>query len=71
MKDWSSLVSTETHIHADYASGLQESGRRLGAKLYVSDLGGDDWRYQNLPEGSVPRGWGHHFCRESQTGSGR
>ena len=46
-------AATETHIHADYASGLQESGRRLGAKLYVSDLGGDDWRYQNLPEGSV------------------
>lgn len=46
-------AATETHIHADYASGLRETGRRLGATLYVSDMGGEDWRYQDLPEGSV------------------
>ena len=46
-------AATETHIHADYASGLRETERRLGAKLYVSDMGGDDWRYRDLPEGSV------------------
>ena len=46
-------AATETHIHADYASGLRETERRLGAKLYVSDMGGDYWRYQDLPEGSV------------------
>ncbi|MFY9902144.1 MAG: rhodanese-like domain-containing protein [Trichococcus sp.] len=46
-------AATETHIHADYASGLRETERRLGAKLYVSDMGGDDWHYQDLPEDSV------------------
>lgn len=46
-------AATETHIHADYASGLRETGRRLGATLYVSDMGGEDWHYLDLPEGSV------------------
>lgn len=49
---------TETHIHADFASGLRETVSRLGAKAYVSGLGGDDWQYkeveaERLSEGDV------------------
>lgn len=39
---------TETHIHADFASGLREAVTRLGAKAYVSGLGGEDWQYKDV-----------------------
>ncbi|CAN5640965.1 MBL fold metallo-hydrolase [soil metagenome] len=36
---------TETHIHADFVSGLRELATPTGAKAYVSGEGGADWRY--------------------------
>ena len=36
---------TETHIHADYVSGSRELAVRAGAALYLSDEGGEDWKY--------------------------
>jgi hydroxyacylglutathione hydrolase len=36
---------TETHIHADFVSGSRELAERTGAQLFLSDEGGDDWRY--------------------------
>ncbi|HSJ05911.1 MAG TPA: rhodanese-like domain-containing protein [Longimicrobiales bacterium] len=36
---------TETHIHADFVSGLLELSDRTGARAYLSDEGGPDWRY--------------------------
>jgi hydroxyacylglutathione hydrolase len=36
---------TETHIHADFVSGSRELASRTGARLYLSDEGGPDWRY--------------------------
>ncbi|MGH7580749.1 MAG: MBL fold metallo-hydrolase [Gemmatimonadales bacterium] len=36
---------TETHIHADFVSGSRELAARAGARLYLSDEGGPDWRY--------------------------
>jgi hydroxyacylglutathione hydrolase len=36
---------TETHIHADFVSGARELAAITGAKLLLSDEGGDDWRY--------------------------
>ncbi|HEX6669978.1 MAG TPA: MBL fold metallo-hydrolase, partial [Gemmatimonadales bacterium] len=36
---------TETHIHADFASGSRELAGRAKARLYLSDEGGDGWRY--------------------------
>jgi hydroxyacylglutathione hydrolase len=52
---------TETHIHADFASGSLELAHRTGAQLYLSDEGGPDWKYgfatehdaQLLKEGST------------------
>ncbi|HEX6964688.1 MAG TPA: MBL fold metallo-hydrolase [Gemmatimonadaceae bacterium] len=36
---------TETHIHADFVSGSTALAERAGARLYVSDEGGADWKY--------------------------
>jgi hydroxyacylglutathione hydrolase len=41
---------TETHIHADFVSGARELAHRVGARLYLSDAGGDDWKYEYLVE---------------------
>jgi hydroxyacylglutathione hydrolase len=36
----------ETHIHADFLSGSRELAQAPGAKIYLSDEGGDEWQYQ-------------------------
>jgi hydroxyacylglutathione hydrolase len=41
---------TETHIHADFVSGARELASRTGARLHLSDEGGDDWRYRYAAE---------------------
>ncbi len=38
----------ETHIHADYVSGARELAEQAGAKLYVSDEGPAEWKYEYL-----------------------
>jgi hydroxyacylglutathione hydrolase len=38
----------ETHIHADFVAGSRELADFFGAKLYISDEGDKDWKYQNL-----------------------
>lgn len=37
---------TETHIHADYASGSRELAAQTGATMYLSDEGTEDWKYE-------------------------
>lgn len=44
------IAAIETHIHADFVSGLRELGHRMGAKLYVSDEGDQDWKYRYVSE---------------------
>ena len=36
---------TETHIHADFLSGSRELAQATGARLLLSDEGGEGWRY--------------------------
>jgi len=40
------VAVAETHIHADYVSGARELADRVGAKLYLSDEGPAEWKYQ-------------------------
>ncbi len=37
--------AAETHIHADYVSGMRELAERIGARLYLSDEGPAEWKY--------------------------
>ena len=41
------VAATDTHIHADYISGLREFAER-GVKVYASDEGDADWKYEWL-----------------------
>ncbi|MCF6297897.1 MAG: MBL fold metallo-hydrolase [Flavobacteriaceae bacterium] len=36
----------ETHIHADFLAGSREIAELTGAKMYVSDEGGEGWEYE-------------------------
>lgn len=38
--------AADTHIHADYVSGARELAERCGAKLYLSDEGPAEWKYE-------------------------
>lgn len=52
------VAVAETHIHADYVSGARELAERVGAKLYVSDEGPAEWKYQYLAA------YNHHLCKD-------
>ncbi|QDV78522.1 MBL fold metallo-hydrolase [Botrimarina mediterranea] len=52
------VAVAETHIHADYVSGARELAERVGAKLYVSDEGPADWKYQYLSP------YDHQLCKD-------
>lgn len=41
------VAATETHIHADFLSGLREFAEQ-GVKVYASDEGDKDWKYEWL-----------------------
>lgn len=41
----------ETHIHADFLSGTRELAALTGAKMYLSDEGGEGWLYEFAHEG--------------------
>jgi hydroxyacylglutathione hydrolase len=36
----------ETHIHADFLAGSRELAKLTGGELYLSDEGGEDWKYE-------------------------
>ncbi len=41
----------ETHIHADFLSGARELAERFGRRVYLSDEGDEDWKYEWPREG--------------------
>ena len=54
----------ETHIHADFLSGARELAERVGAKVYVSDEGDADWKYQWLDAKSGGGSYDHQLLRD-------
>lgn len=52
------VAAADTHIHADYISGLREFAAR-GIPVYASDEGGPDWRYEWLIGSNYP----HHLVK--------
>ena len=42
------IGTTETHIHADFVSGSREVAERTGARIFVSDEGDENWKYEYL-----------------------
>lgn len=55
------VAATETHIHADFLSGLREFAEQHQVKLYLSDEGDADWKYR-WAEGSD---YDVHFLRDN------
>ena len=51
----------ETHIHADYVSGARELADRVGARLFVSDAGPAEWKYE------YARDYDHQLLKEGDT----
>jgi len=45
------IGAAETHIHADFLSGLRQLAE-TGIKVYASDEGGKDWKYEWLKKGN-------------------
>jgi hydroxyacylglutathione hydrolase len=55
------IATTETHIHADFVSGSRELAEQVGAKLYLSDEGDKDWKYQYL------EGYNYELVKDGST----
>ena len=47
------VAAADTHIHADYLSGLREMAAR-GVLVYASKEGGPEWQYEWLLHGDYP-----------------
>ena len=47
------VAAADTHIHADYLSGLREMAAR-GVLVYASKEGGPEWQYEWLLSGDYP-----------------
>lgn len=45
--------AAETHIHADFASGIRDIAYKLNSKLFVSGEGDNTLGYRNMPEGTT------------------
>src|SRR5690625_1020602 len=60
------IAAADTHIHADYISGLREFAER-GVKIYASDEGDKEWKYEWLLRSeehtSELQSRGHLVCR--------
>ncbi|NIP58857.1 MAG: MBL fold metallo-hydrolase, partial [Gemmatimonadetes bacterium] len=52
-EDLSIVAATETHIHADFLSGVRELGERLGARMLLPGEGGEGWEYEYADEGEA------------------
>lgn len=65
--DLTIIASAETHIHADFVSGSREIAERVGAKVYVSDEGDADWKYQWLDQRSDGGQYEHQLIKDGDS----
>lgn len=49
------ITILETHIHADFLCGSRELAALTGGELYLSDEGGEDWKYE-FPHNKLKHG---------------
>ena len=61
------VAITETHIHADFLSGMRELAERTGARIYVSDEGDADWKYQWLDKKQGGGSYDYRLLRDGDT----
>ncbi|MEZ6241718.1 MAG: MBL fold metallo-hydrolase [Phycisphaerales bacterium] len=61
------VAAAETHIHADFLSGSRELAERVGAKVYLSDEGDADWKYQWLDKKSGGGSYDHVLLKDGNT----
>lgn len=47
------VAAAETHVHADFLSGVRALHERVGAAAYVSGEGGDEWRVRWLDDSTA------------------
>lgn len=60
------VAATETHIHADFLSGCRELAER-GLKVYLSDEGDSDWKYQWLDKRTTGGSYDHQLLHHGDT----
>ncbi len=56
------VAAADTHIHADYISGLREFAAR-GVKVYASDEGDENWKYEWLKNSD----YNYEFLNDNDT----
>ena len=61
------VAITETHIHADFLSGMRELAEKTGARIYVSDEGDADWKYQWLDKKQGGGSYDYRLLRDGDT----
>jgi hydroxyacylglutathione hydrolase len=57
-------AAAETHIHADFLSGCRELAERVGARVYLSDEGDEDWKYRWLDKKLGGGEYNHRLLRD-------
>jgi hydroxyacylglutathione hydrolase len=57
----------ETHIHADFLSGVREIAEQTGATVYVSAEGGPEWQYQWLDKKQSGGSYQHKLLKDGNS----
>ncbi|MHC5113952.1 MAG: rhodanese-like domain-containing protein [Planctomycetota bacterium] len=61
------VAAAETHIHADFLSGVRELAERHGVRAYLSAEGGPDWTYQWVDQAPGGGTYDHQLLRDGDT----